>query len=166
MDVGILIVGLLIGLVAGAVVGMRVGAQRTLVQLKATRHDLELERARVIEEAEIKAKEVALAAKADALKVRDEAEAEQKQRRIEWQREEERLAKRREELDQKLERVDQRERREREPGDRPPPLRRHLAGLPEAADDAGAGPRPASPAARRDSPACRPHPGTAPPRTR
>ncbi|MBI5565683.1 MAG: DUF3552 domain-containing protein, partial [Chloroflexi bacterium] len=106
-----LIVGLLVGAVAGAVIGVRIGARNTLTQLKATRQDLELERVRTIEEAEIKAKEVMLAAKADALKVRDEAEAEQKQRRVEWQREEERLSKRREELDQKLERVDQRERK-------------------------------------------------------
>ncbi len=111
MDIGTLILGLLIGLAAGAAIGSVIGQRMTTTRLKATKHDLELERARVIEEAEIKAKEVTLAAKADALKVRDEAEAELKQRRIEWQREEERLAKRREELDQKLERVDQRERK-------------------------------------------------------
>lgn len=111
MDVGTLVIGLIIGLAAGAAIGANIGQRVTSTRLKATKHDLELERARVIEEAEIKAKEVTLAAKADALKVRDEAEAELKQRRIEWQREEERLAKRREELDQKLERVDQRERK-------------------------------------------------------
>lgn len=111
MDVGTLVIGLLIGLAAGAAIGANIGQRVTSTRLKATKHDLELERARVIEESEIKAKEVTLAAKADALKVRDEAEAELKQRRIEWQREEERLAKRREELDQKLERVDQRERK-------------------------------------------------------
>ena len=111
MDVGTLVIGLIIGLAAGAAIGANIGQRVTSTRLKATKHDLELERARVIEESEIKAKEVTLAAKADALKVRDEAEAELKQRRIEWQREEERLAKRREELDQKLERVDQRERK-------------------------------------------------------
>ncbi|HZY42348.1 MAG TPA: Rnase Y domain-containing protein, partial [Anaerolineae bacterium] len=105
------LVAVLVGLGVGAAIGVRVGSRNTLAGLKATRHDLEIERTRTIEEAEIKAKELTLSAKADALKVRDEAEAEQKQRRIEWQREEERLSRRREELDQKLERVDQRDRK-------------------------------------------------------
>jgi len=111
MEPFLVILALLVGLGVGAAIGANLGQRAASTRLKATKHDLELERARVIEEADIKAKEVVLAAKAEALKVRDEAEAELKQRRIEWQREEERLSKRREELDQKLERVDQRERK-------------------------------------------------------
>ena len=52
-----------------------------------------------------------LAARDEALKLRDEVEAEAKRHRVEWQREEERVARRREEYEQKLERLEQRERK-------------------------------------------------------
>jgi ribonucrease Y len=78
---------------------------------KIAKQEYELEHTRLLEEAQVKAKEVTLAAKDEALKIRDDAESELKKRRGEWQREEERLNKRREELDQKLEKVDQRERK-------------------------------------------------------
>ena len=98
MDIVAMVVGLLIGLGIGAAV---VYFQR----------DVDTEQARLLEEAQLKAKQMELAAKDDAIKVRDEAEAEAAKRRTEWQREEERLARKREDLDQKLERVDQRERK-------------------------------------------------------
>lgn len=111
MDGGTVLIALLIDLVVGVAIGAGVGYWIASTRLKATKRDLELERARVIEESEIKSREVTLAAKDEAIRIRDEAENELKQRRGEWQREEERLARRREELDQKLERVDQRERK-------------------------------------------------------
>jgi ribonuclease Y len=111
MDGGTFLVALLVDLVVGVAIGVGIGYWVTTSRLKATQRDLEIERNRVIEEAEIKAREVTLAAKDEAIRIRDDAENELKQRRIEWQREEERLARRREELDQKLERVDQRERK-------------------------------------------------------
>ena len=106
MDIGTVLLVLL-----GLIVGAGLGYWGAAIRLKATRRDLEAERARIIEEAQIEAKQVALTAKDELIKSRDEIEAEQKRRRAEWQREEERLNKRREELDQKLERVEQRERK-------------------------------------------------------
>jgi ribonuclease Y len=111
MDSLIPILLIVVDLVVGLLVGAAVGYWYARVRLKATKRDLDAERARLIEEAEIKAREVTLAAKDEALRIRDEVEAELKQRRNEWQKEEDRLARRREEVDQKLERIDQRERK-------------------------------------------------------
>ena len=102
-----LLIDLLIGMGVGAVVVYFV--MRTKAQ--SLQRDIDTEQARLLEEAQLKAKQMELAAKDDAIKVRDEAEAEANKRRLEWQREEERLARKREDLDQKLERVDQRERK-------------------------------------------------------
>ncbi len=71
----------------------------------------DLERERLLEEAQNKAKETLLAARDEGLKIKDEAEAEQKRRRVEQQKAEERLARRREEYEQKLERLEGRERK-------------------------------------------------------
>ena len=110
MDTGTLVfllVDLLIGVGIGAVVGYFVMQSRA----KVTQRDLDAEQARILEEAQLSAKQMELVAKDEAIKVRDEVEAEAAKRRGEWQREEERMARKREELDQKLERADQRERK-------------------------------------------------------
>jgi ribonuclease Y len=92
-------------------IGLAIGYVFASNRNKLAKQEYELEHTRVLEEAQVKAKEVLLAAKDEALKIRDDAETELKKRRGEWQREEERLNKRREELDQKLEKVDQRDRK-------------------------------------------------------
>jgi ribonucrease Y len=107
MDSALVILLALAAAAVGGAIGYVVASNRN----KVAKQELDIERARIAEEAQIKAKEVTLAAKDEAIKVRDDAEAELKRRRGEWQREEERLNKRREELDQKLEKVDQRERK-------------------------------------------------------
>src|SRR5512139_2062132 len=110
MDIGqvlLLLVDLVIGLGIGAAVVYVVMRS----QAKSVQRDLDVEQARLLEEAQLEAKQMELAAKDEAIRVRDEAEAEANKRRLEWQREEERLARKREDLDQKLERADQRERK-------------------------------------------------------
>ena len=110
MDTGqvlFLLVDLVIGLGIGAVVVYFVMRSKA----QSVQRDLDVEQARLLEEAQLKAKQMELAAKDEAIKVRDVAEGEASKRRVEWQREEERLARKREDLDQKLERVDQRERK-------------------------------------------------------
>ena len=110
MDIGqviFLLVDLVIGLGIGAVVVYFVMRSRA----QSVQRDVDVEQARLLEEAQMKAKQMELAAKDEAIKVRDVAEGEASKRRVEWQREEERLARKREDLDQKLERVDQRERK-------------------------------------------------------
>ena len=110
MDIGnviLLLIDLLIGLGIGAVVMYVIMNSR----LKSVQHDVDTEQARLLEEAQIKVKQIELAAKDEAIRVRDVAEAESAKRRAEWQREEERLSRKREDLDQKLERVDQRDRK-------------------------------------------------------
>jgi ribonuclease Y len=110
MDIGqvlFLLVDLVIGLGMGAVVVYFVMRSKA----QSVQRDLDVEQARLLEEAQLKAKQMELAAKDEAIKVRDVAEGEASKRRVEWQREEERLARKREDLDQKLERVDQRERK-------------------------------------------------------
>src|SRR5512143_2947515 len=110
MDIGqvlFLLVDLMIGLGVGAVVVYFVMRS----QAKSVQRDLDVEQARLLEEAQLEAKQMELAAKDEAIRVRDEAEAEANKRRLEWQREEERLTRKREDLDQKLERADQRERK-------------------------------------------------------
>jgi ribonuclease Y len=102
-----LLIALLIGLGIGAGIVYYVMNTR----LKSVKSDVSVEQARLLEEAQLKAKQMELAAKDDAIKVRDGVEAEAAKRRQEWQREEERLARKREDLDQKLERTDQRERK-------------------------------------------------------
>jgi len=104
-------IGTILLMLVGMAIGAGVGYWVARTQFKVTQHDVEVDRARILEEAQIQAKEVALAAKDEAIKIRDEAEAEQKRRRAEWQREDERLARKREELDQKLEKIDQRDRK-------------------------------------------------------
>ncbi len=111
MDIGqvvFLLVDLVIGLGIGAVAVYFVMRSRAQVSCSVI---VDVEQARLLEEAQLKAKQMELAAKDEAIKIRDEAEAEANKRRQEWQREEERLARKREDLDQKLERVDQRERK-------------------------------------------------------
>ncbi|HZY44991.1 MAG TPA: ribonuclease Y [Anaerolineae bacterium] len=107
MDIALVILIALAAAGVGGAIGYVVAKNRN----KVAKQELDVERARIVEAAQIKAKEVALAAKDEAIKVRDDVETELKRRRGEWQREEERLNKRREELDQKLEKVDQRERK-------------------------------------------------------
>jgi ribonuclease Y len=110
MDIGqviLLLIVLLIGLGIGAAVVFLV--MRTKAQ--ALQRDVDVEQARLLEEAQLRVKQMELAAKDEAIRIRDGAEAEANKRRQEWQREEERLARKREDLDQKLERVDQRERK-------------------------------------------------------
>ncbi len=110
MDIGqvvILLIALAIGIGLGAVAVYFVMRSKA----EALQRDVDVEQARLLEEAQLSAKQMELAAKDEAIKIRDQAEAEANKRRVEWQREEERLARKREDLDQKLERVDQRERK-------------------------------------------------------
>jgi ribonucrease Y len=110
MDLGqvlFFLVDLVIGLGIGAVAVYFVMRSKA----KSVQRDVDAEQARLLEEAQLKAKQMELAARDEAIKIRDEAEAETIKRRAEWQREEERLARKREDLDQKLERADQRERK-------------------------------------------------------
>jgi ribonuclease Y len=101
---------IIIALVAAAI-GGTVGYFFKQYQAEQAAKVMRVEQARVIEEAQTKAKETVLTARDEALKLHDEVEAEAKRHRIEWQREEERVARRREEYEQKLERLEQRERR-------------------------------------------------------
>ncbi len=110
MDLGTLIF-MLIDLAVGIGIGAAVIYFVTRPRAEAQQRDLEAEQARVMEQAQLQAKQMVLAAKDEAIKIRDEAEAEANKRRVEWQREDERLVRRREDLDQKLERLDQRERK-------------------------------------------------------
>src|SRR5512136_2895978 len=107
MDIVAMVLGLLIGLGIGA--GVVYYVMHTKAQ--AIQRDVDAEQARLLDEAQLKVKQMELAAKDEAIRIRDEAEGEANKRRAEWQREEERLARKREDLDQKLERVDQRERK-------------------------------------------------------
>jgi len=110
MDTGqivFLLIDLVIGLGIGAAVVYFVMRSKT----QAIQRDVNVEQTRLLEEAQLKVKQIELAAKDEAIKIRDGAEAETNKRRQEWQREEERLARKREDLDQKLERADQRERK-------------------------------------------------------
>ena len=108
-------IGQILLLLLDLVVGLAVGAGVVYFVMRARmqdqQRDLDAEQTRLVEEAQIKAKQMELAARDTAIKIRDEAEAEANKRRLEWQREDERLARKREDLDQKLERVDQRERK-------------------------------------------------------
>ncbi len=110
MDLGTLIF-MLIDLAVGIGIGAAVIYFVTRPRAEAQQRDLEAEQTRVMEQAQLQAKQMVLAAKDEAIKIRDEAEAEANKRRVEWQREDERLVRRREDLDQKLERLDQRERK-------------------------------------------------------
>jgi ribonuclease Y len=101
---------IIIALVAAAIGGI-VGYFFKQYQAEQAAKVMRVEQARVIEEAQTKAKETVLTARDEALKLHDEVEAEAKRHRAEWQREEERVAKRREEYEQKLDRLEQRERR-------------------------------------------------------
>ncbi len=107
---GQLLITIIIALVAAAV-GGTAGYFFKQYQAEQAARVMRVEQARVIEAAQTKAKETVLTARDEALKLHDEVEAEAKRHRIEWQREEERVAKRREEYEQKLERLEQRERR-------------------------------------------------------
>jgi len=98
-----LVVGAAIGAVAGYFYKQRLAEQET----RALRVEVD----KVIEEAQTKAKETVLAAKDEALKLKDDIESEAKRRRLEFQKDEERIARRREEYEQKLERLEQRERK-------------------------------------------------------
>ncbi len=77
MDIGqvvFLLVDLLIGISLGAVVVyfvMRFKAQ-------SLQRDVDVEQTRLLEEAQLKAKQMELAAKDEAIKIRDQAEAEAK----------------------------------------------------------------------------------------
>jgi ribonuclease Y len=101
---------IIVALIAAAV-GGALGYFFKQYQAEQEAKALRLEVDHVIEEAQTKAKEMVLTAKDDALKLRDEVEAETKRRRADWQRDEERMAKRREEYEQKIDRLEQRERK-------------------------------------------------------
>src|SRR5512136_443607 len=107
--------GQIIFLLIDLVIGLGIGAVAVYFVMrskaKSVQRDLDVEQARLMEEAQLKVKQMELAAKDEAIRIRDEAEGEANKRRVEGQREEERLARKREDLDQKLERVDQRERK-------------------------------------------------------
>jgi len=107
---GQLLITIIIALVAAAL-GATAGYFFKQYQAEQAAKVMRVEQTRVIEAAQTKAKETVLTARDEALKLHDEVEAEAKRHRIEWQREEERVAKRREEYEQKLERLEQRERR-------------------------------------------------------
>ena len=82
MDIGnviLLLIDLLIGLGIGAVVMYVIMNSR----LKSVQHDVDTEQARLLEEAQIKVKQIELAAKDEAIRVRDVAEAESAKRRAE-----------------------------------------------------------------------------------
>jgi len=94
-----------------AAVGAALGYFYKQYQAEQEARAMRIEVDHVIEEAQTKAKEMVLTARDEALKLRDEIEAEGKRRRLEFQKEEERVARRREEYEQKLERLEQRERK-------------------------------------------------------
>lgn len=102
-------------LLAGAVVGVIVGGvvAAALVRRRVAREAEEAGAvsARIMAEAESKAREIVLASKDDALATRDKAEQEAKRRRRELDQEEERLARRREKLDGRFDETERRARR-------------------------------------------------------
>lgn len=102
---------LLVVAAVGAVAGAAAGYYYKQYIAKQEVALAQLERERLLEEAQAQAKETLLAARDEALKIKDAAEAEQKRKRVEQQKAEERLARRREEYEQKLERLDTRERK-------------------------------------------------------
>jgi len=108
--VGQILSFIIVALVAGAV-GAVLGYFFKQYQAEQEAKALRIEVDHVIEEAQTKARETVLAAKDEAIQLRDEVEAEAKRHRVEWQRDEERVARRREEYEQKLERLEQRERK-------------------------------------------------------
>jgi len=94
-------------LAVGAAIGFFVSQRR---RQRGTEQE-QIEAQRLIEDAQTRAKEAELGARAEAIRIKDEAEQEAARRRAELQREEERLARKREQLDDKLEKVDQRDRK-------------------------------------------------------
>src|SRR3972149_6376221 len=103
----LVILALVVGAAFGAVVGYFYKQRQAEQETRALRIEVD----KVIEEAQTKAKETVLAAKDEALKLKDDIESEAKRRRLEFQKDEERIARRREEYEQKLERLEQRERK-------------------------------------------------------
>ena len=99
-------------LLVGAVVGLAVGAGAASVairrRLAREGADAEAITARILAEAEAKAREIVLASKDEALATRDEAEREAKRRRKELDEEEQRLAARRDKLDRRFDQAEQR----------------------------------------------------------
>ena len=110
MDIGIFIIEAVLGLVLAAVVGYlayRVGRK----QAKDEGAVLRAEAERTLTEAQAKARELLVQNKDELLKLREEAEREIKERRLEVQREEERLVRRRSEVDSQRDKLEQREKR-------------------------------------------------------
>ena len=97
------IAGVLLGSIGVIVMQRLIGQSR----LERT----QLERDRMLEEAQARAKETELSAEKDAIGLRNAAEAEVQKRQQELRGEDERLHRRRESLDKRIDRLEDRERR-------------------------------------------------------
>ncbi len=98
--------------VLALLVGAGVGYYFHRHQIKAAGQAAEQKAQQIIQEAQAQARKIELAAKSEALQMREEAEADIKRMRINLQREEERLQKRRAVIDRKVEQLEKRERRQ------------------------------------------------------
>jgi ribonuclease Y len=98
----------LLALVTGAAAGAAIGYYVHRQQMAARAAVQEVQTRAAVQEAENNAQAVLLKARDEALKIKDQAEAEAARRLGEFNKEDQRLTRRREELDRKMEQVDQR----------------------------------------------------------
>jgi len=104
MDIIPLVLTALIALALGGVAGYYYHRR----QAEAKARELQSQADNVLQRAEREAREIQLKAKDEALKLRDQAEVEAARRLAEFNKEDQRLARRRDDLDKKIEQVDQR----------------------------------------------------------
>jgi ribonuclease Y len=110
VNVPLIIAEGILGIVVAAAVGL-VGYRIGRKQAKDEGAVLRAEAERTLTEAQAKAREMLVQNKDEILKLRESAERETKERRLEVQREEERLTRRRQELDGQRDKLEQREKR-------------------------------------------------------
>jgi ribonuclease Y len=104
MDIIPLVITAIIALALGGAAGYYYHRR----QAEAKARELQSQADNVLQRAEREAREIQLKAKDEALKIRDQSEAEAARRLAEFNKEDQRLARRRDDLDKKLEQVDQR----------------------------------------------------------
>lgn len=104
MDIIPLVLTALIALALGGAAGYYYYRR----QAEAKARELQSQADNVLQRAEREAREIQLKAKDEALKLRDQAEVEAARRLAEFNKEDQRLARRRDDLDKKIEQVDQR----------------------------------------------------------
>jgi ribonucrease Y len=110
MDTTAILIEGIVGLIVAAVVGIiayRIGRKQSRDEGAVLRAEAE----RTLVEAQAKAREMLVQNKDEILKLRESAEREIKERRMEVQREEERLVRRRSELDSQRDKLEQREKK-------------------------------------------------------